>query len=129
MEVMEIAVLAAAVTFIVLSIFLIRTLNEVKRSAASVRKYVEDVEVSLQPVLRDMKEVTANMREMTEQIASRSDDIACLMTAIGDTGRNISKVNAVADNITNVICTSSLWMTGLKAAGRYAITRIAKKRG
>jgi hypothetical protein len=51
------------------------------------------------------------------------------MVSLGDTGRNISKINVVVGEVAGLLCRSSLWLTGLKAAGQYAVGRILKKRG
>jgi hypothetical protein len=49
------------------------------------------------------------------------------MTAIGDTGRSISRINVVIGVVTDIFFRLFIWIVGLKAAGRYVINRIAKK--
>ena len=129
MEIIAIAAAVIAVTFIVLVAFLIPALIEVRKAAVSVRVYVTDVDSQMQPILKELRELTANLRIFTDAVASRSDEVKSFMVSLGDTGRNISKINVVVGEVAGLLCRSSLWLTGLKAAGQYAVGRILKKRG
>jgi uncharacterized protein YoxC len=128
MEIIAIAALVAAIAFVALVCFLIPALVEVRKTAAVVRTSIQNVESQCQPVLTELRELTANLLILSEGVSSKTDEVKYLMTSLGDTGRNISRINAVIGSVANLACTSSLWMTGLKAAGRYAINRIVKKR-
>jgi uncharacterized protein YoxC len=128
MEIIVIAALVAAIAFVVLVFFLIPVLVEVKKTTVVVRTSISNLETQFQPVLTELRELTANLLILTEGLASKTDEVKSLMISLGDTGRNISRINAVIGNVAGVVSTSSLWMTGLKAAGRYAIDRIVKKR-
>jgi len=127
MGIVAIAALVIAIIFVVLAFFLIPVLLEIKKTAATVRTYITDVDSELKPILREMRELTTDLRALADSIASRSDDVRTFMTAVGETGRNVSRINSVIGDVADVFCRSSLWMTGLKAAGRYVIHRIAKK--
>jgi uncharacterized protein YoxC len=128
MEIIVIAALVAAIAFVVLVFFLIPVLVEVKKTTVVVRTSILNLETQFQPVLTELRELTANLLILSEGLASKTDEVKSLMISLGDTGRNISRINAVIGNVAGVVSTSSLWMTGLKAAGRYAIDRIVKKR-
>jgi len=128
MEIVAIAALVVAIAFVALVCFLIPVLVELRKTAVVVRTSIHNAESQWQPVLTELRELTANLLILTDGIASKTDDVKYLMTSLGDTGRNISRINAVIGNVAGLLCTSSLWMTGFKAAGRYAIDRIAKKR-
>jgi uncharacterized protein YoxC len=129
MEIIAIAAAVIAITFIVLVAFLIPALVEVRKTAMSVRTYVIDVDSELKPILKELHELTANLRVFTDAVASRSDEVKYFMESIGDTGRNISRINVVVGEVAGLVCRSSLWLTGLKAAGQYAVGRILKKGG
>lgn len=129
MEIIAIAAAVIAITFIVLVAFLIPALIEIRKTAVSVRTYVTDVESQMQPILKELRELTANLRIFTDAVASRSDEVKSFMVSLGDTGRNISKINVVVGEVAGLLCRSSLWLTGLKAAGQYAVGRILKKGG
>jgi uncharacterized protein YoxC len=129
MEIIAIAAAVIALTFIVLVAFLIPALIEMRKTAVSVRTYVTDVETQIQPILKELRELTANLRVFTDAVASRSDEVNSFMVSLGDTGRNISKINIVVGEVAGLLCRSSLWLTGLKAAGQYAVGRILRKGG
>jgi uncharacterized protein YoxC len=129
MEIIAIAAAVIAITFIVLVAFLIPALIEIRRAAFSVRTYVRDVDSQMQPILKELRDLTANLRVFTDAVVSRSDEVKSFMVSLGDTGRNISKINVVVGEVAGLLCRSSLWLTGLKAAGQYAVGRILKKGG
>lgn len=129
MGVIAIAAVVIAITFIVLAGFLIPALVEIRKTAVSVRTYITDVESQMQPILKELRELTVSLRIFTDAVASRSDEVKSFMVALGDTGRNISKINFVIGEVADLMCKSSLWLTGLKAAGRYVAGRIIKRRG
>jgi uncharacterized protein YoxC len=128
MGIVAISAVVIAITIVVLAAFMIPTLIEIRKSAAAVRAYLTDMESQVQPVLKELRELTANLRVLTDGIASKTDEVKCFMTAVGDTGRNISRINVVIGDFAGLLTRSSLWMTGLKAGGRYVIDRITKKR-
>jgi uncharacterized protein YoxC len=128
MVIVAISAVVIAVTIVILAAFMIPALIEIRKSAAAVRVYITDIESQLQLVLKELRELTANLRVLTEGIASKTDEVKCFMTAVGDTGRNISRINVVIGEVAGLLTKSSLWMTGLKAGGRYVIDRITKKR-
>jgi uncharacterized protein YoxC len=127
MELIAVAAVVITITFIVLVAFLIPALIEIRKTALSLRIYVTDVDSQIQPILKELRELTANLRVFTDAVASRSDEVKSFMASLGDTGRNISKINVVVGEVTGLLCRSSLWLTGLKAAGQYAVGRILKK--
>jgi len=57
------------------------------------------------------------------------EDVKSAMTAVGDTGRNISMINAAIGNVADLLSRVSLLSTGAKAAGQYVCDRISRKRG
>ncbi len=127
MGIVAIAAVVIAIVFVVLAGFMIPALIEIRKTAASVRTYVTDVDSQLQPILKELRELTADLRKFADSVASRTDEVKTFMTAIGDTGRNISRINVAIGDVAGIFFRSSLWITGLKAAGRYVIDRIAKK--
>jgi uncharacterized protein YoxC len=127
MGIVAIAALVIAIVFVVLAGFLIPALIEIRKTAVTVRTYITDVESQLQPILKELRELTTDLRTLADSVASRTDEVKTFMTAIGDTGRNISRINVAIGDVASIFFRSSLWITGLKAAGRYVINRIAKK--
>ncbi len=127
MEIVAIASVVIAITVIVLAGFMVPALIEMRKSALAVKALITDVESQLRPTLKELRELSSNLRILTEGIASKTDEVKSFMTAVGDTGRNISKINVAIAEVAGICYRSSLWVTGLKAAGRYVINRIIKK--
>lgn len=118
-----------AITLIIASIYLIIVMLEVRRTMRTVRFFITRVDTEVSPTLRELREVLTDLRVTTAGVASRVDDVKSAMTAIGDTGRNISRVNCALGEVADVVSRVSLLSTGIKAAGKYAVSRITQRRG
>ena len=127
MGIVAIAVVVIAITFIVLVGFMIPALIEIRKGAAAIRTFITDVESQLQPVLKELRELTPSLHILIDVIVSKTDEVKSFMAVIGDTGRNINRINVVIGAVTHIFFRSFLWIIGLKAACRYVINRIAKK--
>ena len=127
MGIVAIAVVVIAITFIVLVGFMIPALIEIRKGAAAIRTFITDVESQLQPVLKELRELTSSLHILIDVIVSKTDEVKSFMAVIGDTGRNINRINVVIGAVTHIFFRSFLWIIGLKAACRYGINRIAKK--
>jgi uncharacterized protein YoxC len=112
MGIIAIAAVVIAITFIVLVAFLIPELIEIRKTAISVRIYDTDVESQTHPILKELRELTANLRVFTDPVASRSDEVKSFMVSLGDTGRNIRKINVVVGEVAGLLCRSSLILLG-----------------
>jgi hypothetical protein len=51
------------------------------------------------------------------------------MTALGETGSNLSTINRSVSLVTGLLNTTSAWATGAKVAGKYVLEQYLKKRG
>lgn len=129
MSVTAIAVMVLALALVVLVAFMIPTLIEIRKAAADMRGFVTQTGGELKPVLVELEKTLAELRIVTEAIAEKRDDVQTFMEAIGDTGRNISTINAAVGSVAHVAATSSLWLTGARAAGKFLAERLIKKRG
>ena len=127
MGIVAIAVVVIAITFIVLVGFMIPALIEIRKGAAAIRTFITDIESQLQPVLKELRELTSSLHILIDVIVSKTDEVKSFMAVIGDTGRNINRINVVIGAVTHIFFRSFLWIIGLKAACRYGINRIAKK--
>jgi uncharacterized protein YoxC len=127
MEIIAIAVVVSAISFIVLVAFLILALIEIRKTAISVRIYVNDLESQTQLILKELHIVTINLRVFSDVVVSRSDELESFMVSLGETGRNLSKFNVVIGEVAGFLCRPLLWFTGLKAAGQYTLGRILQQ--
>lgn len=118
-----------AATFVVTMVFLIRAMMEIRRTMAGFRELINRLDSELRPVLRETQDILSDLKVTTNGIASRVEDVKSAMTAIGDTGRNISRVNLALGEVADLVSRVSLLSTGIKAAGKYAVNRITQRRG
>lgn len=118
-----------AVVLVVVAIFLVRALIEIRATVIAARGLMTRIDTELVPVVKDLQYVLADLKVTTDGIASRVEDVKSAMTAVGDTGRNISRINAVIGTVADVLSRVSLLSTGAKAAGQYVCDRISRKRG
>jgi len=110
-------------------VFLVRALIEIRATVIAARGLVTRIDTELVPVVKDLQGVLADLKVTTEGIASRVDDVKSAMTAVGDTGRNVTRINAVIGNVADLLTRITLVSTGVKAAGQYVCDRISRKRG
>jgi uncharacterized protein YoxC len=120
-------VITAAI--VAVAVVLIRALLEIRKTVIAVRGLVTRIDAELIPAVKELQGVVADVKITADGIASRVDDVKSAMTAVGDTGRNISRINSVIGQVADVVGRSSLWYTGIKAAGCHIKERISKTRG
>lgn len=118
-----------AAVLVVVAVFLVRALIEIRATVIAARGLVTRIDTELIPVVKDLQGVLADLKVTTEGIASRVDDVKSAMTAVGDTGRNVTRINAVIGNVADLLTRITLVSTGVKAAGQYVCDRISRKRG
>lgn len=111
------------------AIFLIRALIEIRKTAVTAGVFVKRLDTDLVPVINELKEVLADLKVTADGVASRVEDVKSAMEAIGDTGRNISKINHAIGEVADFLCRLSVLSTGVKAAGQYVAEKFSRKRG
>jgi uncharacterized protein YoxC len=129
MPLTEIVLIVAAVSICILLLALIPTLLTIKRTVASVGTLSDMVQKELKPAIKELTVVLAELKTVGGGVAEHTDDVKRFMTALGETGTNLSTINRSLSSVTNVISTTSIWATGVKVAGKYMIERYLNKRG
>lgn len=124
-----IAVIVIAVALCILVLTLIPTLLTIKRSAASVADLADMVQNELKPTLQELTGVLAELKTVSCGVAEHTEDVKRFMTALGETGNNLSTINRSVGVVTGALNTTSVWATGAKVAGKYMFERYLKKRG
>ncbi|HEY6871972.1 MAG TPA: DUF948 domain-containing protein [Geobacteraceae bacterium] len=127
MDVISIAVVVVAVTIVILAVFAIPAFIEARKTAVAAREFLAHTDTELQPALKNLHLIIHDLKEMTAEAAEKTGDVKLFMEALGDTGRNLRTINAVVGAVAGVLSTSSLWITGAKAAGRLIRNRFSKK--
>jgi ABC-type transporter Mla subunit MlaD len=87
------------------------------------------VQQELRPTLQELTAVLAELKTVGGGVAEHTDDVKRFMTALGETGTNLSTINRSVSTVTGVLNATSAWTTGAKVAGRYLLERYLKKRG
>ena len=122
MTIIAIAAVVTAVSIVILTIVVIATAIEIRKTAITARIFMDHVETEIKPVLLELHETVNNLKIITDGAADKIEDMKTFIEAAGDTGRMVG-------NVTGLVSRSSLWMTGLKAAGKFVLTRYIQKRG
>ena len=129
MSLTGIALIIIAVALCILVLVLIPTILAVKRTVTSVGTLSDMVQKELRPTIQELTGVLAELKTVGGGVAEHTDDVRRFMTALGETGTNLSTINRSVGVVTNVISTTSVWATGAKVAGKYMLDRYLKKMG
>jgi uncharacterized protein YoxC len=129
MDGITVSVVVIAVTFAVVAVFLVRFLIEVRKTVMAVRGLVTRIDTELVPTVHELQGVLANVKVTVAGVASRVDDVTSAMAAVGDTGRNISRINSVVGEVAGLVDRTSIWRAGVAAAGRHVMERISRRKG
>jgi uncharacterized protein YoxC len=124
-----IAVIVIAAALCILVLILIPTLLTIKRSAAAVADLANMVQSELKPTLHELTGVLSELKTVSAGIAEHTDDVSRFMSALGETGSNLSTINRSVSVVTGALNATSVWATGAKVAGKYMFERYLKKRG
>jgi uncharacterized protein YoxC len=129
MDVISIAIVVVAITFVILTVFAIPAFIEARKTAVAARDFLAHTDMELQPALRDLRLIIDDLKTVIMEASEKTGEMKLFMEALGDTGRNLRTINTVVGAVAGTLSTSSLWLTGAKAAGRLILNRFSKKGG
>jgi len=129
MSLTGIALIIIAVAFLILVLTLLPAIAAIKRTAASVGSLSDMVQTELKPTIQELTAVLTELKTVGNGVAEHTNDVTRFMTALGETGTNLSTINRSVSVVTGVLTTTSTWATGAKVAGRYLLERYLKKKG
>lgn len=129
MGIVSIAVMIMAVTLVVLAAAIVPAFLEIRKAAAASREALERIEGDLRPLMKELNDIVADLNLLVHETAGKREDVAVFMEALGDTGRSLRTINEVAGSVAGILSASSLWMTGAKVAGKFAVEKLLTKRG
>ena len=127
MVVISISVAVVAVTFVILAVFAIPAFIEARKTAVAAREFLARTDMELQPALRDLRLIIDDLKFVVAEASEKTGDIKNFMEALGDAGHNLRVINSVVGVVAGALSTSSLWLTGARAAGRLILNRFSKK--
>ncbi|MBL0224729.1 MAG: DUF948 domain-containing protein [Geobacteraceae bacterium] len=129
MSLTGIALIIIAVAFLILVLTLLPAISTIKRTAASVGSLSDMVQQELRPTIQELTAVLTELKTVGGGVVEHTDDVRRFMTALGETGTNLSTINRSVSTVTSVLSATSAWATGAKVAGRYVLERYLKKKG
>jgi uncharacterized protein YoxC len=129
MSLTGIALIIIALALVILVLTLIPMLQTIKRTATSVGSLADMIQNELKPTLKELTGVLAELKTVGGGVAEHTDDVKRFMSALGETGTNLSTINRSVGTVTTVLNTTSIWATGAKVAGKYMLEQYLKKRG
>ena len=129
MSLTGIALIIIAVAFLILVLTLLPAIAAIKRTAASVGSLSDMVQTELKPTIQELTAVLTELKTVGNGVAEHTNDVTRFMTALGETGTNLSTINRSVSVVTGVLTTTSTWATGAKVAGKYLLERYLKKKG
>lgn len=122
------AALIAALALAVLVLFLIPTIMTVRRTAASVASLADLLTNDLKPTIKALNEVLVELKTVGGGVAEHTADVKKFMSALGETGDQISTINRSVGMVTNVLGQAGVWATGAKVAGKYLLERYLNRK-
>lgn len=128
MTIGAIAALIAAIAVAVLVIFLIPTILMLKRTASSVASLAELLTDELKPTIKELNEVLVELKTVGGGVAEHTGDIKKFMSALGETGEQVSTINRSVGAVTNLMGQAGVWVTGAKVAGKYLVERYLNRK-
>ncbi len=129
MMLVSLAALVAALGVVVLVVVLVPAINEMKKTIVALREFIVNTESSLNPLLGELGKTLADIREMADTAAARRDDITSLMSALGDTGESVQRINAILGGAVKAVEKPVMYWAGVKAVGRNILRNFTHKGG
>lgn len=94
----DILAVAVSIAVLVLVIYLIPTVNQMRKTSISVRRFFDDVEEDLRPLLKELKETASQANRISSGTREGVDKIVKFLVAIEDIGKTIKSVNSAVRN-------------------------------
>jgi uncharacterized protein YoxC len=116
-----------AIGIVVLVLILLPVLQELKKTALSLRESSDTLLKELQPLIKELRETVADIQVVTSSAAANADGVNLLLDELGHAGHNIRMINRILGVASQVAANSTVWMTGARVAGKFIADRLIKK--
>jgi uncharacterized protein YoxC len=90
-----------AIAFLVLVIYLVRTLNSLQETLSSVSKTLIGVEKQLDGVTQETTALLQKTNALADDIQEKSKSLTSVVTAVKDVGSTVTKFNGTLKNLTD----------------------------
>ncbi len=118
-----VAALIAALALVVLVLFLIPTITAVRRTAGSVASLADLLTNELKPTIKELNELLLELKTVGGGVAQHTDDVKRFMSALGETGAQISTINRSVGAVTSILGQANTWATGAKVTAKFLLDR------
>jgi len=122
------AALIAALALVVLVLFLIPAILSVKRTAESVSALADLLTNELKPTINELNEVLVELKTVSRGLAEHTADVQKFMSALGETGDQMTTINRSMGLVTGMFGQASAWVTGAKVAGKFLLERYLNRK-
>lgn len=124
---LQITSAVTALALVALAVCLIPVLQEMKKTAESLRSTSEALERELKPLIEELRATVADVQVVTRSAAANADGVNLLLEELGHAGHNIRLINRVLGVASQVASGSTVWITGARVAGKFIVDRMIKK--
>lgn len=123
----SLAALIAAIALVVLVLVMIPAIQSFKKTSQSVAALADLLTTELKPTIQELNQVLAELRTVGGGVAEHTDDVKRFMSALGDTGDQLTSINRSVGTVTSVMSQASAVVTGAKVAGKYLLEHYLKR--
>ncbi len=127
MMLVSLAALVAALGIVILVAVLVPAINEMKKTSSALREFIVNTESSLHPMLGELRKTLTDVRELADAAAARRDDITTIMSALGDTGQSVHRLNGIIEGAVQVVEKPVMYWAGFKAAAQNILGNFTKR--
>lgn len=120
----EILAVAVSIVIVVLAIYLIPMINELKKTAVSARRFFDGVEEDLRPLLKELKETSSLANRITSGAKEGVEKIVNFLEAVEDIGKTIRSVNSIVKDSSNTLL---ITLAALRVGLRKGLTVFLKR--
>lgn len=128
MSLSALAAIIAAVAIAILVLVLIPAIAAIRKTALSVSTLADLLTNELKPTIRELNEVLVEMKTVSGGVAQHTDDVKKFMSALGDTGEQITTINRSVGAVTGILSQAGILATGAKVAGTYILEHYIKRK-
>ncbi|QWV94021.1 DUF948 domain-containing protein [Geomonas oryzisoli] len=123
---LQITSAVTALTLVVLALCLIPVLTELKKAALALQGAADLLQKEVTPLVKELRDTVSDVQVVTSAAAANAEGVNMLLSELGHAGHNIRMINKVLGIASDIVTNSSVWMAGVKVAGKYIADRIVK---
>lgn len=128
MTIGAIAALIVAIAVAILVLVLIPAIQSIKKTANSVSALADLLSEELKPTIKELNQVLVELKTVGGGVAEHTDDVKRFMSALGDTGTQLTSINRSVGVVTGLLNQAGAIAAGAKVAGTYLLENYLKRK-